>query len=452
MIPFFKEGGRIVTGKSRALPVTDSNTVPPYVDVVVIGGGYVGCCAALELAERGLRVALCEKGVIAGEASGRSFGWVDSQFLDPIKMEIIARSKTLWEKMDARIEGDTGYRKQGLVSLLADDEGVAMAQGWLNSVDGMSGVDARLVSGNELQVMAPNSSQTWKAGLYQPSDASVEPTMAAPAIAQGAKKRGAHILQGCAVRGLETSGGKVSAVVTEKGTIACQSVVLAAGTWSPLFAGSLGIRLPQLQAHASMIRTKPLDGPEVSAWGNGYTWRKNIDGGYTIGAVNGAAPITPSLIKNAFKLIPAMRAMWDQVDPVFSASTFFSHLSTPSRWALDQVSPFEKNRILQPEIRNAVLDEVKQNLNKEFPAFSSIEEAERWAGVLVTTSDNMPVISGVDKIPGLYFGTGFYYGLTMGPAAGEALADLVTGQTPKFDLSPYRHSRFIDGGKLIFRA
>ena len=168
MISFFKEGGRIVTGKSRALPVTDSNTVPPYVDVVVIGGGYVGCCAALELAERGLRVALCEKGVIAGEASGRSFGWVDSQFLDPIKMEIIARSKTLWEKMDARIEGDTGYRKQGLVSLLADDEGVAMAQGWLNSVDGMSGVDARLVSGNELQVMAPNSSQTWKAGLYQP--------------------------------------------------------------------------------------------------------------------------------------------------------------------------------------------------------------------------------------------------------------------------------------------
>ena len=451
MISLFKEGGRIVPGKSRALPVQNSDKMPQRVDVVVIGGGNIGCCTALELVERGLSVAICEKGVVAGESSGRSFGWIENQFLDPIKMDLMARSKILWEKMDARIDGDTGYRKDGMVSLLADDEAVTMAQGWLDGVQGQPGIDARIISGNELQSMIPNSTQTWKAGLYQPSDASAEPTMVAPAIAQAAMKRGAHILQGCTVRGLETSGGKVSAVITEKGKIECSIVVLAAGAWSPLFAGSLGIQLPQFQAHASMLRTKPFDGPEVSAWGNGYTWRKNIDTGYTLGAVNGATPITPSIIKNLFKLIPTMRAMWDQVDPVFSASTFFSQLATPSKWALDQISPFEKNRILAPEIRNRVLDEVKQNLNRDFPSFNVIEEAERWAGVMVTTLDNMPVISGADKIPGLYLGTGMYYGLAMAPAVGEALADLVTNRTPKFDLSPYRHSRFIDGSKLTFR-
>lgn len=64
----------------------------------------------------------------------------------------------------------------------------------------------------------------------------------------------------------------------------------------------------------------------------------------------------------------------------------------------------------------------------------------------------MPVISGVEGIPGLFLGTGFYYGLTMGPAAGQALADLVSGQTPAFDVRPYRYERFIDGSMLQFQA
>lgn len=452
MIPIFKAGGRIVTGTSRAQAVESSESCPTCVDVVVIGGGYVGCCTALELAERGLSVALCEKGVIAGEASGRSFGWIDSQWLDPVKMELIGRSKALWDTMNERVGADTGYRRNGLVSLLEDDDGIAMATDWLDSVRGLAGVDAELIAGSELQSLIPSSTRDWKAALYQPSDASVEPRMAAPAIATGALNKGVHVLQQCAVRGVETSGGRVSAAVTERGTIRCESIVLAAGAWSPLFAGSLGLRLPQFQAHASMVRTEPLDGPTTSAWGNGYTWKQNIDGGYTLGAVNGAAPITPSLLKNSFKLLPAIRAMWDQVDPVFSASTFLTQLMTPSTWPMDRPSPFEENRILEPEIRHKVLDEVCRGLCEDFPAFAGLLEAERWAGVLVTTLDNMPVISAQDELPGLYLGTGFYYGLTMGPAAGEALADLVTGQTPKIDLAPYRYQRFVDGSTLIFRA
>jgi glycine/D-amino acid oxidase-like deaminating enzyme len=144
--------------------------------------------------------------------------------------------------------------------------------------------------------------------------------------------------------------------------------------------------------------------------------------------------------------------MWDQVDPVFSPSTFFSQLTTPSKWRLDDISPFENNRILEPEIRHNVLDAVAKDLVADFPIFSKMEERERWAGVLVSTLDNMPVISAADALPGLYLGTGFYYGLTMAPAAGEALADLATGKTPKLDLSLYRHSRFTDGSSLTFRA
>jgi glycine/D-amino acid oxidase-like deaminating enzyme len=121
MIPFFKKGGKIVEGQVRAKRITSSETFPSEVDVVIIGGGYVGSCTALELVERGLSVALCEKGYVAGEASGRSLGWIESQFLDPVKMELIARSKTLWASMNERVGADTGYRQQGVISLLAGD-------------------------------------------------------------------------------------------------------------------------------------------------------------------------------------------------------------------------------------------------------------------------------------------------------------------------------------------
>jgi glycine/D-amino acid oxidase-like deaminating enzyme len=448
------QGGRIVPGIARAIPVAGDTLLPESADVVVIGGGFIGCMTALTLAERGVSVALCEKGVVAGEASGRSVGWIDSQFLAPAKMELIGRSKALWSDMNARVGGETGYRRSGVVSLFADDAARDFAASWLASVHGMPGVDARLVDANEVAALVPGASHAFEGGLYQPSDASVEPRLAAPAMATAARRHGATILQNCAVRGLETSGGRVSGVVTERGAIACQSVVLAGGYWSPLFARSLGIPLPQFHANASLLSLRPqfAPSPETSAWGPGYVWRRQIDDCYTVGAINGAVPITPQTLRHAFRLLPAIRAMWNEVDPVLSPSAFLADLRTPRTWRLDAVSPFERNRILMPEIRHGFLDAAKAKMVGDFPVFEGAEEVERWAGTLVTTLDNMPVLSAAPQMPGLYLGTGFYYGLTMGPAAGEALADLVMGNTPQLDLKDYRYERFFDGSRLVFRS
>jgi glycine/D-amino acid oxidase-like deaminating enzyme len=447
-------GGRVVLGVSRARAVVGDTDLPDKVDVVVIGGGYVGVCAAFTLASRGLRVALCEKGVIAGEASGRSLGWIDSQFLDPAKMDLIARSKELWEGMNAAVGAETGYRKSGVVSLLADKGAQAFAEGWLDKVRGRRGVDARIVSAQEAAALMPGCTGSFVGGLYQPSDACAEPVLAAPAIAEGARRHGAILLQHCAVRGVETSGGAISGVVTERGRIGCQAVVLAGGYWSSLFARSLGIALPQFQANASMMAIRPPgEGlPETCAWGNGYVWRRQIDGAYTIGAINGVSPVTPDSLRHLFRLLPAIKAMWNEVDPVFNWRTFLDDLRRPTRWRLDEVTPFERNRILMPEVRQGYLDAARRRLEHDFPAFAGAQALESWGGVLVTTLDNMPVLSGVPALPGLFLGTGFYYGLTMGPAAGEALADLVMGRTPQFDLHDYRFQRFSDGSRLVFRT
>jgi glycine/D-amino acid oxidase-like deaminating enzyme len=446
-----RPGGAIVPGVSRAKPVLSQATAPKKADVVIIGGGYVGCYAALFLAERGASVALCEKGVIAGEASGRSAGLITSLYLDPIKLDLILRSKQLWAGMNRRVEADTGYRKPGQLTLFRDRREQQETEGWLSTVDPGKREHAQFLSTAELKKLVQQGAAQWSGALWSPEEATAEPTLACPAVATAAIRKGAVVIQQCAARGIETSGGKLSAVVTEKGTIATSAVILAGGVWSPIFARSLGLELPQFNAYSSMINIAPFNGPSVIMFGNDVCFRQTPDGGYYAFTTNGAAPITPTTLRYLPKLLPSLWHLWDELDPVFSPSTFMREWSTPTKWPLDGPSPFEKVRILQPEIRNGRLDAVMARIRETFPVFATAKERERWTGALTTTPDNMSVISGIHRSPGLFFGTGVYFGLTMGPAIGEALADLVEGRAPQFDLRPYRYERFTDGSKLVFR-
>src|SRR5262245_64688485 len=98
---------------------SDARALPDAVDVAIIGGGIVGCSAAYFLARAGLRVALFEKGRIAGEQSGRNWGWVRQQGRSPIELPMMMRSLRLW--LELREEwGDIGFRQGGSL-YLADD-------------------------------------------------------------------------------------------------------------------------------------------------------------------------------------------------------------------------------------------------------------------------------------------------------------------------------------------
>jgi glycine/D-amino acid oxidase-like deaminating enzyme len=444
-------GGALAPGVSRARPVAGDSVLPSDVEVVVIGGGFVGCAAALMLAERGIPVALCEKGVIAGEASGRSLGLVESSWLDAVKQPLLARTKELWADMNRLVAADTGYRATGGVSPASSDEDFEAAKGWLASVQGGPGVDSRMIDARELARYVPQSPIAWKGGLLSPGDAQAEPRLAAPAMADAARRHGARILQHCAVRGIETKAGRIEAVVTEKGRIRTRVVVLAGGIWSPVFARSLGLELPQFAAYSSQMSVTPVGGPTVAGAANGIAWRREPDGGYSLCITNGAAPITPTTLSNLPRLMPAFRHLSSELDPVFSPSTFLREWNMPRTWKMDEPSPFEQIRILQPEVRTKKLDKCLAIVRDTFPVFRDATVRERYAGALVSTLDNMPVVSPVSAIPGLLLGTGVYYGLTMGPAIGEALADMATGRTPQFDVKPYRFERFSDGSALPFR-
>jgi glycine/D-amino acid oxidase-like deaminating enzyme len=432
----------------RVDPVGADTALPPRADVVIVGGGIAGTCTALSLAEKGVSVALCEKGHIAGEQSSRNWGWCRKQGRDPREIPLIIEAMRQWQGMNERVGAETGFRQTGILYLGTDAAELRRYEDWLGHAKPYQ-LDSRLLSGAEIAALVPQTSRRWAGGLYTASDGRAEPQKAAPAIAEAARRRGAAVLTGCAVRGIETSGGRVSAVITEKGPIACGSVVLAGGAWSSLFCRSLGIRLPQLKVLASVQRTVPVEGgPEAAAYGPDFALRKRLDGGYSI-APGGTTivDIVPDSFRFFADFLPVLRLEWQGLR-FRVGKRFLDEARLKQRWALDEVSPFEAVRVLDPEPATGLLDAAMKNVARDFPMFGNVGVVERWAGLIDATPDAVPVISGIDALPGLFVATGFSgHGFGIGPGAGRLMAELVTGATPVVDATPFRFSRFTDGSR-----
>jgi glycine/D-amino acid oxidase-like deaminating enzyme len=427
----------------RVDPVQSDETLPPRTGVVVVGGGIVGASTAYFLAAKSVAVVLCEKGQIAGEQSSRNWGWVRKQGRDPREIPLIIESLRLWEGMNAAIGAETGFRTTGILYLCETDKDVAEREAWLEYARPHQ-LDSRMIGPDEVDALVPGATRRFKAGLYTPSDGRAEPQKAAPAIAEAARRHGALVFSDCAVRGIETTGGRVAAAVTERGRIVCDTVVLAGGAWSRLFCGNLGVALPQLKVRSSVMRTAPLQGaPEVAAVGRRFAFRKRLDGGYSI--ANGFttyADIVPDSFRLFFDFLPALRLEWETLH-LRLGERFIEEWRTPRHWSLDQATPFEAVRVLDPAPVERDLAEARAALLDTFPAFANVAIAQQWAGLIDVTPDAVPVISSVDKIPGFFIATGFSgHGFGIGPGAGRLMADLVTGDAPIVDPLPFRLARF----------
>ncbi len=434
-------------------PVASDTTVPARTGVVVIGGGIIGVSAALALAEAGLEVTLCEKGEVGGEQSSRNWGWCRKTNRDEREMPLIIEALRMWEDMNHRVEGETGFRQCGVLYVAENEADQARHEAWVERARPYQ-VGTRVIEGEELAAQLPGAAKTYRSAMYTPTDGRAEPQKAAPAIALAARRLGATILTQCAVRGLDMAGGRVAAVVTERGRIACDSVILASGAWSRLFCGSLGVGLPQLKVRSSVVRTEPLEGgPETAAWLGEFAFRKRLDGGYTIANGRGnLVPLTPDTFRLFFKFLPAARATRRGLRLRLD-DRFLAEARTPKRWALDQASPFETTRVLDPDAVPSITGPALAAAAKAFPIFQRARVAQQWAGLIDVTPDAVPVISPVDSVPGLVIATGFSgHGFGIGPAAGRLAADLATGSAPLVDPAPFRFSRFTDGSPITIDA
>lgn len=413
-------------------------------DIVVIGGGIAGVTTALELAERGLSVVVCEKGAIACEQSSRNWGWCRQMGRDPRELPLIQVSMKLWREMRQRTGEETGFRECGVAYLCDTDAKLAMRRKWFESHAGDHDLKTRELSQDDALALTPGSTVRWKGGLFTPDDGRAEPTLAVPAMARAAQAAGAQILQQCAVRGVERTAGRISGVVTEKGTIGCDSVVLAGGAWSRRFCHNMGIRLPQLSVLGSVLRTAPVDaGIESAISGANFAIRKRLDGGYNVAQPGeNIADIVPDSFRFLRDFWPVVKNDWREYQ-LRVGKRFIDEARLKRRWALDEETPFEQVRVLDPQPVEKALDGALASLKTTLPAFRDLKVIESWGGFIDVTPDVIPVISAVDSDPGFFISTGFSgHGFGLGPGAGKLMAEIVTGENPCVDPTPFRFDRF----------
>jgi len=436
--------------------VADDIQLPERADVVVIGGGIIGVSTALYLSDKGLQVGLCEKGHIAGEQSSRNWGWVRVTRRDPRELLLSIESLKIWRTLDRTLGIDTGFNECGILYVSDDDETLQRHRDWLSRAREIAGdrLDTREVDTLAIAQLLPGASRSFRGGIFTPSDARAEPQKAAPAIANALRRRGVKILTPCAVRGVETSGARVSAVVTEHGTIRCQAVVVAGGAWTRYFCGNLGVDLPQLLTRASVLRTEPLEGgPTCSANNEEFAFRKRADGGYTVAyGMRTHTDLTPDSFRLFFKYIEALKSQMGALQ-IHLGKRFFDEMKRPRRWSLDRPTVFEAVRTLDPDPVVPYVDNGLREFVSVFPKLADARIAQRWAGYIDVTPDAIPIISPVERVRGLFIGTGFSgHGFGIGPGAGRLMADLVNGDAPLVDTHAFRLSRFSDGTKITIDA
>ncbi|HDR9116032.1 TPA: FAD-binding oxidoreductase, partial [Burkholderia territorii] len=249
--------------------------------------------------------------------------------------------------------------------------------------------------------------------------------------------------EGCGVTAIETAGGAVVGVVTERGTIRTRRVICAAGATSLRLLDGIGIRLPQQAVRGTCMRTNVL--PDVSAstiWGHGLGIRQRrngainladdmqVDVDLTLGHLRGLSLFWPEFWSQREKFrLHLNAAAWRDVCARIAGGG----------GAIEPRDP-------QPQPNRAHAPRALAKLKAIFPALKDAQIVEAWAGLIDVLPDGIPVIDAPGTPSGLAIATGFCgHGFAMGPIVGRLLSEWVDTGEPSLDLSAFRARRFVDG-------
>jgi glycine/D-amino acid oxidase-like deaminating enzyme len=430
---------------SPPLQHIDTSPKPPAsADVVVIGGGIIGVFTAYYLAQRGVSVALVEKGRIGAEQSSRNWGWCRQQNRDARELPMATKSLDLWERFAAESGEDAGFHRCGLLYLSNDDAEISRWASWGDFAK-TAGVTTHMLSSREAAQRGQVTGRAWKGGVFSPTDGTADPGKAAPAVAAALIKLGGSVHQHCAARGIETEGGRVSGVITEAGVIKTRTAVLAGGAWASSFCRQLGIRFPQASVRQSILSVSPVTHrlPDAMVFGGGVSATRRNDGRYAL-AISGRArvDVTPQFMRFAPQFVPMFTKRWRSLLPGGLQGIRGGH-ETLARWRLDAPTPMERVRILDPKPCMRTIRETHRRAVDLLPQLRGATITHAWAGFVDSTPDGVPGIGEVPGLPGFILAAGFSgHGFGIGPGAGHLIADIATGAEPIVDPVPYRPSRF----------
>jgi glycine cleavage system aminomethyltransferase T/glycine/D-amino acid oxidase-like deaminating enzyme len=257
--------------------------IPHRTEVLVVGGGVVGCSVAYHLTRRGISdVTVLEQNELTAGTTWHAAGLVSQLKSSHSLTKLATYSARLFEELEDETGQATGYRSQGSISVASD------AERWEEVLRGASmaetcDVETEVIDLDRVRELWPLlNTEDLVGALHIPRDGQASPVDTTIALAKGAKARGAEIIEGIAVEKIVAESGRVVGVETERGYIEAESVVLATGIWTRQLAATVGVNVPLQACEHFYIVTEPLEGvvkgmPTVRDPG-GYTYFKEETG------------------------------------------------------------------------------------------------------------------------------------------------------------------------------
>lgn len=235
---------------------------PTQAQVVIIGGGVIGCSVAYHLTKLGWRdVVLLERKDLTSGTTWHAAGLVESAtFTSLVKSDMSKYTRELYQRLGEETGQDTGFRRIGYMELASSEEWV---EGFRRAADfgRYNGHVIEELSPSEIEKMWPLlKTDDLLAGFFCPDDARVNPVDATMALAKGARMGGALIFEDTKVTAINQKGGRVTGVVTDRGKIEAEYVVNCGGMWGRELGQMAGVNVPLHAAEHYYLITKPIDG------------------------------------------------------------------------------------------------------------------------------------------------------------------------------------------------
>ena len=366
-------------------------------EVIIIGGGVIGCATAYYLAKEGTSVIVLEgSDHIGNGGSSRNGGGVRQSGRDPRELPLAMYGiRNLWPHLSEELETDCEYHQDGNLRLGKTEKHREILEGLADRARAC-GLDVRMIDGDEVRRINPYLSHEVTVASWCPTDGHANPLTTTLGFYKMARRLGARFITGEPVQELRTVKGKIRKVVTPNNVYEGEQVLVAAGLHSREILGTVGIDVPMDSSLLEALVTEaegPMFDQMLGTADADFYGHQTKHGSFVFGGSSGLEPF--------YK---------DNGTPVASSRT-------------------------APCICRGIM--------KYFPDLADAKIVRTWAGWSDRSADGVPVLGAVDEIPGLYAACAFTgHGFGISPAVGDQLAKLIRTGSTDVDLSPLRYDRF----------
>jgi sarcosine oxidase subunit beta len=361
-------------------------------DVVIIGGGALGCAIAYYLARKKVSVVVLEKGEISQGASSRNTGAVHLSGKDPNVQALVQKSVAMFTDLSEELDADIEFRRKGSICLVQREEDLERRMDIMQR-DQANGLDVSWLQPEEVVRIAPAFSTDVCGASWCPNDGQVNPLALTFAYARAAQRLGAEIRTHCTATGIKMQADRIVAVDTNQGQIATPVVVNAANdrVQQVLEMAGLAADLPPKRSFMMITEPMPHLLDAVIGLGTGdFTARQALDGKFHIGA---------------------------RGDYRFEMAGFD----------------------LRPTHR--MIRQISQRVVDIMPILGQARILRAFGGLVAYPEDILPLLGPVAERPGFFLAAGFYGAITYSPAVGISIAECVVDGKSQLDLERFRFER-----------